>query len=210
LRLLIVAMIALKVLLLAGCSAGDDRSGERSTGGMAERPAGAIASVYTELSGSACHSEVDKNDPNETPYLRCPGAAGYALIVRRVDAGRQSIDVVDPTNRGFPLDYQEFVTRHMFTLNGKAEWRLLTKGATQVPIALIAIVQAREDNENPEKVTRSFVAVAKITPGAACVTDSFTVGSRSEAEVRRAADTAQERECAKPQPAMAVDGVNIR
>ena len=201
-KLSITGVVALSSLFLSGCSV---KNGDAAIGSKA-----AIESVYTGLGAGSCTKEADKTDPNETPYLVCPGVAGYALIVRRVDAGRQSIDVVDAAQRVLPLNYQEFVTRHMSTLDGKAEWRVATRDGKQVPIALIVRVQAREDNDNPEKVTHSYIAVAKIAPNQACVTDRIPEGTQSEAEVRSAADSAQERQCASPQPRMTSDGVVIR
>ena len=201
-RLSILGMVALSLLFLSGCSATD--------GDLAVRSKAAIESIHTDLGGGSCRKEIDKNDPNETPYLVCPGVAGYTLIVRRVDAGRQSIDVVDLAQRVFPLDYHEFVTRHMSTLDGKAEWRVATKDGKRVPIALIVRVQAREDNDNPEKVTRSYFAVAKVTPNEVCVTDRIPEGVQSEAEVHRAADSAQERQCAPAQPRITVAGAVVR
>ncbi len=201
-RLLIVGLLALSVYPQLGCSA---PGGDRSTGTKA-----AIESVRTDLSAGSCAKEIDKNDPNETPYLSCPGVADYTLILRRVDAGRQSIDVVDPAKRVLPLNYQEFVTRHMSTLDGMVEWRVATKDGQPVPIALIVGVHAREDNDQPEKVTHSYITVAKITPNETCVTDRIVEGTQSEAEVRSRADSAQERPCAPPQPPMTVDGDVIR
>jgi hypothetical protein len=201
-RLSIVGVVTLSLLLLSGFSATD--------GDPAVRSKAAIESIYTDLGAGSCRKEIDKNDPNETPYQVCPGVSGYALIVRRVDAGRQSIDVVDSAQRVFPLDFHEFVTRHMSTLDGKAEWRVATKDGREVPIALIVRVQAREDNDNPEKVTRSYFAVAKVSPNEACVTDRITEGAQSEAEVRSAADSAQERQCAPAQPHIIVDGSVVR
>jgi hypothetical protein len=187
---------------MAGCSAGHGDAPVRSNA--------AIESFYTDLGAGSCTREIDRTDPNETPYLACPGVAGYALIVRRVDAGRQSIDIVDSAQRVLPLSYQEFVTRHMSTLSEKAEWRVETKDGKQVPIALIVRVQAREDDDDPEKVTRTYCAVAKITPDEACVTDRLTEGAQPETEVRSAADSARERPCAPAQPRMAADGVVVR
>ena len=201
-RLSISGPVAMSTLLLAGCSATDGNAPARSNA--------AIESVFTDLGPGSCTKEIDRTDPNETPYLACPGVAGYTLIVRRVDAGRQSIDIVDAAQRGFPLGYQEFVTRHMSTLSEKAEWRVETRDGKQVPIALIVRVQAREDADDPEKVTRTYCAVAKIAPDEACVTDRLTEGAQPETEVRRAADSARERPCAPAQPPMTDDGAVVR
>jgi hypothetical protein len=201
-RTSIIGVVALPLLLLCGCSGTSHEP--------AARPQAAVESIRTDLGPGACRKEIDKNDPNETPYLWCQGVAGYALIVRSVDAGRQSIDVVDPAQRAIPLNYQEFITRHMSSLDGTAEWRVATKDGKRIPIALIVRVQAREDNDNPEKVTRSYLAVAKITPNETCVTDRIPEGAQSEADARRAADSAQARTCAPPQPPMTADGVVVR
>jgi hypothetical protein len=201
-RVFILGLVTFGSLLLSGCSA------QQSP--RAISPKSDIQSVYTGLNVESCKKEADKTDPNETPYLVCPGAAGYSVIVRRVDAGRKSIDVVDTARRAFPLNYQEFVTRHMFTLDDKAEWRVASREGTQAPLALISRVRAQEDNDNPEKVTRTYIAVAKITPAETCVTDVVPEGSKSDAEVRSLADSAPERRCAAPQPPMTGDGTVIR
>jgi hypothetical protein len=201
-RLAITAVLALSLLLLSACSGTD--------GGGPARPKAVIESVYTGLDAGSCKKELDRNDPNETPYLLCPGVGGFELIVRRVDAGRRSIDVVNPARRVFPLNYQEFVTRHMSTLDDKAEWRVATRDGKQVPVALIVRVHAREDNDNPEKVTHSYLAVSKIAPNQACVTDRISEGAQPEADVRNAADSAQDRQCAPLQPPMTAGGVVIR
>lgn len=201
-RLSTVALVVLSPLLVLGCS---PKESDPAAGSKA-----AVESIQTKLGDESCAKEIDKTDPNETPYRVCPGVAGYKLIVRHVDAGRRSIDVVDPAQHAFPLEYQEFVTRHMSTLADRAEWRVATKDGKQVPVALIVRVQAREDNDNPGKVTHSYFAVAKITPTEACITDRIPEGAQSEAEVRSAADSAQARQCAPPQPRMTVDGTVVR
>lgn len=160
----------------------------------------AIRSVHTSLRAEDCARKIDKSDPNETPYLLCPGAVGHALMVRRVEAGRLSIDIVDPMQRVMPLRYEEFVTRHMSSLEEKAEWRVMTRAGKQVPIALIVRVQAREDTDDPEKVTRTYLAIAKMMPGQACVTDRIAEDTRSQTELYRVADSARERPCASPLP----------
>ena len=196
------SVAGLSTIFLLACSAQVGSSSSPAKSG--------VESVYTSLTGDSCRTELDKSDPNETPYQVCPGVAGYSLIVRRVDSGRRSIDVVDPARRAHPLDYQRFVTRHMFSLGDKAEWRVAARNGQQVPIALIAHVRAREDNKSPEKVTQTYVAVAKIGPGEACVTDSVAEGSQSDAWVRGAADSAQEKKCAPPRPPLTVNGTVVR
>lgn len=191
-RVNIASGIVLSCLLLFGCAAQVNEPDDRVVVGM--------RSVETDLRVAACKQEADMSDPNETPYLLCPGVAGYSLIVRRVEAGRRSIEIVDAAKQAYPLDYQEFVTRHMFTLGDTAEWRVSTKGGSQVPMALIVRVNAQENNDDPAKTTQSYIAIAKIEPNGACVIESIPEGTQSEAEIHRAADAAREKPCAPALP----------
>src|SRR4051812_23336867 len=88
-------------LVLPGCSASGGDGSQSESAGQGQQIA--VQSITTDLNVSACRKEIDKSDPNETPYLRCPGVGGYSLILRRVEAGRTSIDVVDPDQHVFPL-----------------------------------------------------------------------------------------------------------
>lgn len=203
-RPLITAAAAVGFLLTAGCAS------KRNDEPPAARTETALESLVTDLGREACREEIDRTDPNETPYRVCPGVAGYTLIVRRVDSGRESIEVVDPARRVFPLDYQEFVTRHMCTLGSEAEWRVATRDGRQEPLALIVPVQARENADDPAEVTTTYLAVARLAPGETCVTDRLVDGTHSQAEVRRAADAAPARPCVPPQPPMTVDASPVR
>lgn len=191
-KLPIYSVVALGSLLLSGC-------GERNSSSAGSPPA-AIQSVHTGLDAASCKQEIDKSDPNETPYLACPGVAGYTLIVRRVGSGRRSIEVVDPAQRVFPLNYQEFVTRHMFTLGDKAEWRVATRDGKQVPVALIVRVRAHEDENDPENETGAYLAIAKIAPDQACVTGRKKEGAQPESEAQAAADKARDSDCVPSLP----------
>jgi hypothetical protein len=160
-------------------------------------------SQYTSLNADSCTKTFDQDDPDETPYLVCPGVAGYLLQVRQVESGRLSINVVNPAKRLFPLDYQYVVTRSMSSLDDKAEWLIRSENGKPVPIALIVRVMARENRGNPEKITSTYLAVAKITPDKVCVTDSIRQGSKPATEVRVLADSATGRPCASRLPVTA-------
>jgi len=188
-RLIVAGLIsAASVLLPARQSAYAD-AGDAS--------GSALKSVYTELTGKSCRKFIDESDPNDTPHLACKGVAGYKLILRRVDAGRVSVDVVDSAEREFPLEYQEVVTPHMFSLGGKAEWRVAMVNGKTTPVGLIVPVHAREDDEDPDKVTNTYLVVAKISPGSMCVTDRI-IGGKARTAARHAADTAHQRDCLPP------------
>src|SRR4051812_39138596 len=190
-------MLVLSAWLMTSCS----QPARSQT--VAQSPAAGAAAVRwvkTDLAAKACRQESDKSDPNETPYLVCPGIGGYSLTVRRVDAGRRSIDVVDSQRHVSALNYQEVVTRSMFALGPQAEWRVVDRDGRQTPTALVVAVRAHEDRDDPEKVTRTYLAVAKITGTESCVTDRVVEGSRTEAEVHAIADAATGKACARPQP----------
>ena len=36
-----------------------------------------LTSAYSEVSAKACNTEIDKSDPNETPYQVCPGVLDF-------------------------------------------------------------------------------------------------------------------------------------
>ncbi|MBB4634610.1 hypothetical protein [Longimicrobium terrae] len=149
----------------------------------------AIRSVYTSLAEKDCRvTETDDEVGGSTS--RCPGTAGYALMVHDYDA-RMSVDIVAPGGRVLPLRYSGVITANFSAVGERAEWRM--RGAN--PIALIVRLNANEDPEDPARTT-SYLAVAKITPGAACVTDRIapTTPNANEA-ARQAADRSATRPC---------------
>lgn len=154
-----------------------------------------LTSAYSEVSAKACNTEIDKSDPNETPYQVCPGVLDYSLFVRKVDSGRKSIDIVSPSKQVFPLRYDEFITRHMSELAPKIEWRISKETGQSIPTAIIVRVWAHESSEEPEKVTRTYFAIAKITVKQACVTDRIAEKSVSRSELLRRADMARAKNC---------------
>lgn len=166
--------------------------------------------VQTSLDAAACRKEIDRSDPNETPLLLCPGAAGYALVVRRVDAGRQSVEVVDPTQRRFPLDLHEFVTRHMASLEGTAQWLVATRDGRPRPIALVLRIQAHEDIADPERVTRTLLTQARIDIDGACVTDVRPADGPAQADWQAWVDSASNRACATQLPPLIIEGQRVR
>ncbi len=192
-----ISAFILSVFLTIGCMAdGHDQTAHSKDG---------VESVYTDLGQGNCEKHIDLDDPNESTYQLCPGVLGYSVIVRHVDSGRLSIDIRTPENGTYPLDYQEFVTRHMLHLSNRAEWRVSMNDGNNIPIALIVPVHAHENIEEPEQVSTSYLAVAKITPTEVCITDSIVKDSLGQAGVRRVADSARSRPCLDAQPGMVID-----
>jgi len=84
-RLSTVALVLLNHLLLLGCS---PKEGAPVVGSKS-----AVESIHTDLGAESCAKEIDKTDPNETPYRVCPGVAGYKLIVRNVEETDDIYDI---------------------------------------------------------------------------------------------------------------------
>lgn len=150
-----------------------------------------IDSVYTDIAGAAC-AIIAVDEEAGAMTQRCPGIAGYALLVEDDDA-RMSITVVAPNGEQHPLDFWQVVTTAFSTLGEKAEWRVKRQNGEVVPIALIVRVNANEGGD-PD-VTTSYLAVAKITPQAACVTDRIAPAADMNLQARLAADAATEKPC---------------
>lgn len=173
--------------------------------GQTESTNDVVKSVYTYLNPESCTEFIDQDDPNSTTHQLCDGVSGYALIMRHVDSGRKSIDVLTPRKKEFPLDYQEFITRHMSHLEDKAEWRILIKNQKEIPIALVVRVHVHESEDGPERITHSYLAVAKITSDEICITDRILDVSVSREQILNVADSAQKKECLQPLPSTIID-----
>lgn len=153
-----------------------------------------LESVYSDLSESKCRTiEVDKETGSSTQ--RCPGIAGYKLLVLDDDA-RQSVTVVSPDGKNHPLDFWEVVTHSFSSIGNKAEWRVARRRGKVSPVALIVRVNASENSANPSRLT-SYLAVAKVTPDKICVTQIIPPGARANDNARQAADSAQTATCLK-------------
>lgn len=151
--------------------------------------ADSVSSVYTSLAEAECRL-VEQDAETGATTLRCPGAAGYALLLHDFDA-RMTVDVVAPGGRTHPLRYSGVITSAFSSLGPRAEWRM--RGGD--PVAIIVRVNAFEDPETPDRST-SYLAVAKITDREVCVTDRIppTTPQANEA-ARQAADQSASRPC---------------
>lgn len=152
-------------------------------------------SVYTSLDEKHCR-QTDMSTLETGDYeARCPGVAGYRLIVAEGDL-RQNITVVTPKGAEHSLQLYEIISSGFSSVGPRAEWRMAQKGKKSVPVALIVRFNASEDPENPDKQT-SYLVVSKITPDEICVTDKILPGPRANVEARRAADIAVTKPCLK-------------
>jgi hypothetical protein len=148
-----------------------------------------LTSVYTDLEADRCQTlEIEEGMYSRQ---RCPGVAGYHLLVLDHDA-RMSIDVEDPAGKGHPLDLWTLVDSRFSSLGPRAEWRLASDGKT--PVALIVRFNATDPETN--KVT-SYLAVAKIGTDGICLVEAVPPGAEANQTARDVADGAGGRPCLK-------------
>ena len=152
-------------------------------------------STYTSLNPKACKTIKSTTAEGGYYLARCPGAAGYTLLLEEGDV-RQNITVVTPGKKKYSLDLWTVVSPAFSSVGPKAEWRLTTQNKKTTPTALIVRFNASEDSSNPEKTT-SYLAVTKITETEICVTDRVPPGPKANEEARRLADEALTKPCLK-------------
>ena len=148
----------------------------------------AADSVYTDLAPAHCKT-IETHEETGGSVQKCPGVAGYALLVEDDDA-RQSVTVVSPDGKKHPLNYWQVITTAFSSLGEKAEWRVEKQGGKPRPFALIVRVYASENPEKPDQKT-SYLAVAKITAAEVCVTDKV----KTNEEARAAAAASASKPC---------------
>ena len=155
-----------------------------------------VDSLYTSLDVRDCKTLELQEDEGGSYRGRCPGTAGYRLELIEGDL-RQTLTVIDPKGRAFPLDLWSTVSGAFSLLGSKAEWRVRRSGGRTMPIALLVRYNANEDPERPEKST-SYLVVSKITPDAICVTDVVAPQPNANEQARVLADQAASRPCKQP------------
>ena len=152
-------------------------------------------SVYTTLEAKQCRT-LRSNSSEAGDYLgKCPGVAGYTLLVSEGDL-RQNIEIVTPRGAKHSLDLWEVVSGGFSSLGPKAEWRMAKQKGKLSPVALIVRYNASENAADSTK-TNSYLAVAKITADAVCVTDKISPSANANELARRAADEAATKPCLK-------------
>jgi hypothetical protein len=154
-------------------------------------------SIYTDISDAGCTVIPASGEPNEEAGLKCRGPAGFNLLALSGDM-RATVTIVGPDGKEYPLEFWDTVTGGFSSLGPRAEWRV--RDAESVPYAVIVRVSASENPDKPDEKT-SWLAVAKITADAVCVTDKIKGGIDDNTRARTAADAAASKPClrgAKP------------
>ena len=158
--------------------------------GISISQAATLTSVYTDLTDKACKTLESDSSGSGWYKGQCQGINGYKLILTEADI-RQSIDVITPKGKSFPLDLINNVSLHFSTVGKKAEWRI---AANKQPVALILRYNANEDATDPAKVT-SYLVVSKVTDKLVCITDIVKPQPKANEIARQLADQAPAKVC---------------
>ena len=158
--------------------------------GISISQAATLTSVYTDLTDKACKTLESDSSGSGWYKGQCQGINGYKLILTEADI-RQSIDVITPKGKSFPLDLINNVSLHFSTVGKKAEWRI---AANKQPVALILRYNANEDAADPAKVT-SYLVVTKVTDKLVCITDIVKPQPKANEIARQLADQAPAKTC---------------
>lgn len=158
--------------------------------GISISQAATLKSVYTDLTDKACKTLESDSSGSGWYKGQCQGINGYKLILTEADI-RQSIDVITPKGKSFPLDLINNVSLHFSTVGKKAEWRI---AANKQPVALILRYNANEDAADPAKVT-SYLVVSKVTDKLVCITDIVKPQPNANEIARQLADQAPAKAC---------------
>ena len=152
-------------------------------------------SVYTPLGEKQCRTIKSAEAGDEGYEGRCPGTAGYTLLLSEGDL-RQNITVISPQRKQHSLELWDVISGGFSSLGPKAEWRIAKQNRKSIPVALILRYNVNEDPDKPEKRT-SYLAVAKITPSEICVVDKISPGPTANEDARRSADASSTKPCLK-------------
>lgn len=142
-------------------------------------------SRYSKLDGCATLEE----NAEEAGYVlqRCPGLAGYGLLVTESDL-RQNITVVSPGGGKQSLDLIEAVGSGGFNHLGQTvEWRGEERGGAFRPDVLIVRFTVSENPEAADDQT-SYLIVASLAGGKPCVVGSVRPGAQQNEKARAIAD----------------------
>lgn len=152
-----------------------------------------IESVYTNLDEKSCKTIESETEGTGWYRGECRGVGGYKLQVTEGDL-RQSVDVVAPNKNKYELDFTGHVSAGFSSVGAKAEWRVVRKGKTITPIALIARFNVSENPADSTIIT-SYLIVSKITKNQICITNIVKSGAKANAEARRFADASATKPC---------------
>lgn len=152
-----------------------------------------IDSIHTELSDKKCKTLESNPDEGGSYIGECAGVGGYKLRVLEGDL-RQTINIVQPASKNvWELNFW-YIKNGFSAVGAKAEWRVIKKGNTVKPIALIVRYNVSEDSVDSTKTT-SYLLVTKIDNETACVTDVVPPSKDQNVKARQLADKSAGKPC---------------
>lgn len=163
-----------------------------ASGGAAAQSA-AHTLEFTDLHGKACKT-LSINKETGASTRRCPGAAGFSLLVHSED-GRASVDILAPGRRPMPLNFWDVVTSRYSQVGRKAEWHLASVKGRRVPVGLVVRVNTVELSDWDRIRRRSLAAAIQIRADGACVVYKIDGASKQAAARTQQAARGARRAC---------------
>ncbi|MBI3550665.1 MAG: hypothetical protein HY078_16635 [Elusimicrobia bacterium] len=153
-----------------------------------------VGFAYTDLRGPNC-AAIPTGDIPEYGAERCPGFRRYGMIVEYGDQ-RNSITVVAPNGKKFPLDFWSELTVAPSAIGQKAEWRFRRVPTSSAPHALIVRLDFPATGD-PElrHLRKSYLVVVKIAADNVCISDLIAPSNDQNEKARASADSAAQRGC---------------
>jgi hypothetical protein len=152
-------------------------------------------STATPTEGKACKL-VSRDRETGDSTTRCPGIAGYSLLVLESD-DRASITLIGPDKQVLPLNFWDAIPSFS-TLAHQIEWRQVTRQGKQAPIGMIVRVDTVDQSDVAHPKPVSFILVARIKENSACLIAKIPTEQADAILAARQAVDDQDRECLQP------------
>lgn len=146
-----------------------------------------MISRYSDLQSTSC--KVIRQSEFQT-IKRCPGLKGFQLQIEAEDI-RESLTIIDPSGKSYPLTFWQTVSGAPSTLGSKAEWLFTqTPPKKKIPQALIVRLTT-QPHGSPKQ---SWLVVTRLSPDI-CITDRIPSGSQANLLARQAASQIHNKRC---------------
>lgn len=148
---------------------------------------------YTPTKGKTCVTVSTQRETGDT-VKRCPGIAGYSLLIIDSD-DRASISIVTDKKTTLPLDFWEIVTPTFSTLGPQVAWKLESIRGRSKPVAMVVRVNTVDQADVAAPRPISFIVVARIGIDTACVIGKIPAERANAEQAAQALVNARDQEC---------------
>jgi hypothetical protein len=152
-----------------------------------------LTTEYTPTTGRACVTISSNHEIGDT-VTRCPGVAGFSLLVLNSD-DRASISIVTDDKTTLPLDFWDVVTPTFSTLGPKVEWQMESMKGKKRPVAIIVRVHTVDQTDVEAPRPLSFLVVAAVRNDTACLIGKIPAAQAAANESARALAKARSGKC---------------